>query len=157
MRLNHVVPSTLALAACAVILAVGPAMGSGENTRIDAASPIAAGTLGAAPAPAGGGVNTGGCKSVTTFISSAVPELQKDGCSGCHAGTSATATGALDLSSLGKDYGAACAQALNKVDLTNKLESALIQAPAGTQTHMGGKVADTQGFTAAVLGWVNNE
>jgi hypothetical protein len=131
MRLNHVVRATLAVVACAVVLAFAPATGGGENTD--------------------------GCKSVAAFVSTAVPELQKDGCSGCHAGSNATATGALDLSSLGRDNAAACAQALNKVDLTNKLESPLIQAPAGTQTHMGGKVADTQGFTAALLGWINNE
>jgi hypothetical protein len=83
--------------------------------------------------------------------------MRKDGCMGCHAGTSPGATGVFNLTSVGKDDAAACAQALNKVNLSNKPQSAIIQAAAGTQAHEGGKVADTQAFTTALLGWVNNE
>jgi hypothetical protein len=103
------------------------------------------------------GMTTGGCKSVTTFTSSAEPEIKNDGCLGCHAGSNGAATSALDLTQVGKDDTMACAQALNKVNLTNKPQSAIIQAPAGNLTHQGGKVADTQPFTNAMLGWINNE
>ena len=100
---------------------------------------------------------SGGCKSVATFTSSAVPALQKDGCVGCHSGANASAKSALDLTSVGTNDTAACAQALAKVNLTNKAQSMIIQAPAGTHAHAGGKVDDTQAFTAALLGWMNNE
>jgi hypothetical protein len=100
---------------------------------------------------------TGGCKSVATFTSSAVPGIQKENCLTCHAGSNAGATGALDLSQLGKDNTMACAQALNKVTLSNKPQSPLIQAPAGNLTHQGGKVPDTAAYTTAITNWINNE
>jgi hypothetical protein len=118
---------------------------------------IAFNTLEAATPMADAGGMTGGCKSPTTFTSSAVPEIMTDGCLGCHAGSNGAATSALDLTQVGKDNTMACAQALNKVNLTNKPQSAIIQAPAGTLTHQGGKVQDTQNFTNAMLGWINNE
>jgi hypothetical protein len=99
----------------------------------------------------------GGCKSVATFASSAAPELQKDGCVGCHSGANTTAKNALDLTSVGVNNGAACTQALAKVNLGDKAQSVLIQAPAGTHAHLGGKVGDIQAFTAAMMGWINNE
>lgn len=100
---------------------------------------------------------TGGCKSVATFTSSAVPGIQKENCLTCHAGSNAGATSALDLSQLGKDNTMACAQALNKVTLSNKPQSPLIQAPAGNLTHQGGKVPDTAAYTTAITNWINNE
>ncbi len=102
-------------------------------------------------------IGAGGCKSVATFTSSAVPELQKDGCVGCHSGANATAKSALDLTSVGTNDTAACAQALAKVNLANKAQSVIIQAPAGAHAHMGGKVDDAAVFTAALIGWINNE
>jgi len=99
----------------------------------------------------------GGCKSVATFTSSAGPELRKEGCLGCHAGGEARATNALDLTGVGKDDAAACAQALKKVNLASKPQSAIIQAATGAQPHAGGKVSDPASFSAALLGWINNE
>ena len=75
----------------------------------------------------------------------------------CHAGSNAGATIALDLTTVGKDNVAACAQALTKVSLENKPQSVIIKVAAGTQKHMGGKVADLWNYTTAMLGWINNE
>ena len=65
--------------------------------------------------------------------------------------------GGARFTSVGTNDAAACAQALAKVNLTNKAQSILIQAPAGTHSHLGGKVEDPQAYTAALLGWMNNE
>ena len=111
----------------------------------------------AANVPATGGSAPGACRSVATFTSSAAPQLQKDGCAGCHAGGDASATTALDLTNVGKDAAAACSQALRAVNLTNRPQSALIQAAAGAQAHKGGKVGDAQAFTSALLAWIDNE
>ena len=111
----------------------------------------------AAKVPAATGLAPGVCKSVATFTSSAAPQLQKDGCAGCHAGSDASATAALDLTSVGKDNAAACSQALRAVDLANRPQSAIIQAAVGAQAHKGGTVADAQAFTSALLGWIANE
>jgi hypothetical protein len=97
------------------------------------------------------------CKSVATFKSSAVPVLKNDGCLGCHGGANPAAVRALDLSNVGKDDAAACAQALTKVNGSNKPQSAILQAVTGTQAHLGGKVKDAPVFTAGVMGWINNE
>ena len=109
------------------------------------------------PPPVGQGPTAGACKSVATFTSSAAPQLQQDGCAGCHAGADAPATAAFNLTNLGKDNTAACSQALRDANLANRPQSAIIQAAAGAQAHKGGKVADTQAFTNALLGWINNE
>jgi hypothetical protein len=133
--------TTLFLATCVALMFVVPAFGT---------EAVPSEVEGIASA-------TGGCKSVATFTSSAAPELQEDGCVGCHSGANATARRALDLTAVGTNDTAACAQALAKVDLANKAQSTIIQAPAGTHPHMGGKVDDTAVFTAAILGWINNE
>jgi hypothetical protein len=99
----------------------------------------------------------GGCKSVATFTSSAAPAMTKDNCLSCHAGGNGGATAALDLSQMNKNDTMACAQALNKVNLANKGQSPIIQAPAGNLTHQGGKVGDTAAFTQALTTWLNNE
>jgi hypothetical protein len=109
------------------------------------------------PPPVGPGPTAGACKSVATFTSSAAPQLQQDGCAGCHAGADAPATAAFNLTNLGKDNAAACSHALHDVNLANRPQSAIIQAAAGAQAHKGGKVADTRAFTNALLGWINNE
>jgi hypothetical protein len=98
----------------------------------------------------------GGCKSVSTFTASAAPAFRA-GCVGCHGGAMSGATMAFDLSNLGKDDAAACAQALKKVDLANKPASAIFQAATGSLAHAGGKVHDAPGFTRAVNGWIDNE
>ncbi len=110
------------------------------------------------PARGAYGVTVGGaCKAVTTFTSSAVPAMRKDGCTGCHAGASAEATRVFDLTSVGKDDASACAQSLREVNLANKPQSPIIQAATGGQAHKGGKVDDPQAFTSALLAWINDE
>lgn len=104
--------------------------------------------------PDAGGVS--GCKSVATFTSSAVPAIQGNTCLTCHDGSNAGATGALDLSNVGKDDAAACAQALSKVDLKNKPNSAILAAPTGKIQHPY-QVGDAAAWTAAINGWIANE
>jgi len=145
MRPSPLMIATVFLALCGAFVIVVPARGDEEWARIDSSS-ASVGTLAA-----------GACKSVATFTSSAVPALQKDGCTGCHSRASGSAKGALDLTDVGTNDAAACAQVLAKVNLANRAQSAIIQAPAGAQSHMGGKVHDPQAFTAAMLGWINNE
>jgi hypothetical protein len=129
--------SSIVLAACCAVLAVVPA-------RADRSVP---------EAPMAGG----GCKSVPTFVSSAVPALQRDGCLECHGGGEQAATKAFDLGRLGKDNVAACAESLRLVSTANPQQSPIIQAAAGTQKHAGGKVKDAQAFTSALLGWIAHE
>ncbi len=130
-----------------ILLAVAIAL-----TACGAATPAPSDPPPASPLPI-----AGACTSVATFTSSAAPQLQKDGCAGCHGGADAPATAALDLTNLGKDNTAACSQALHDVNLANRPQSAIIQAAAGAQAHKGGKVPDSQAFTNALLGWINNE
>jgi hypothetical protein len=157
MRFFQLVPATLVLAMLVVVPALGDDRSAWSEVVRHAGtrSSVALGTSERAAAP-GVGI-TGGCKSVATFTSSAVPELRKDGCIGCHGGGSATATGALDLTNVDKDNAAACTQALKAVNPTSKPQSAIIQAAAGAQAHVGGKVANAPAFTSALLGWINNE
>jgi len=99
----------------------------------------------------------GGCKSVATFVSSAVPALSRDGCIECHGGGDAPATKALDLGNIGKDNVGACAEALKMVNVGNGAQSAIIQAPAGAQKHEGGKGKAAAAYTAALMGWIAHE
>jgi hypothetical protein len=163
MRSSPITLATLVLAACGEMLIVVPAIGDQAGARASSAQeePSEAHEHSSRSrvgvTAAGAGLGGGGCKSVATFTSSAVPALQKDGCVACHSASNATARAALDLTSVGTNDAAACAQALTKVNLTNKAQSILIQAPAGTHSHLGGKVEDPQAYTAALLGWMNNE
>jgi len=154
MRHSLVILATIFLAMCGALVIVAPAMGKAESTRADTVPHEPRIDMVTFEAERSA-FAAGGCKSVASFTSSAAPELQKDACVGCHSGP--TAKGAFDLSSIGTDNAAACAQALTKVNLANKAQSIIIRAPTGTHPHMGGKVEDTQAFTAAVLGWMNNE
>jgi hypothetical protein len=103
-----------------------------------------------------GGTLAGGCKSQATFDSSAVPAIQNNQCLTCHSGQNGTATSALDLTKLGTDRAAACAQALSKVNLANKPQSLIIVAPSGGGGHPY-TVADATAWRNAMLGWINNE
>jgi len=148
--------TTLVLAVCGAFVIAAPARGNETSTRVG--SEPKAPLLGIAPPDTlWRTLANGGCKSVATFTSSAAPELQKDGCVGCHSGSNARAKSALDLTSVGTNDAAACTQALTKVNLANKTQSILIQSPAGARAHLGGKVDDPQIFTAAMLGWINSE
>jgi hypothetical protein len=102
------------------------------------------------------GTGGGGCKSVATYGSSAVPAIQGNTCLNCHQGQNPNATSALDMTQVGKDNTAACGQALSKVNLADKPNSAIILAPTGKIQHPF-QVGDAQGWTNAILGWINNE
>ena len=72
-------------------------------------------------------------------------------CTGCH-GNNGNGQGALDLSGIqngGTNFAATCAAVLNKVVKTpgSEATSMIIQKPAGTISHAGGKVADTATWT----------
>jgi hypothetical protein len=101
-------------------------------------------------------VPTGGCKSVATFTSSAVPAMQP--CRNCH--SNGAARNALDMSQIGTNDGAACAQALNKVDLQNKAQSRIITyITAPNTTHAGTRLQGdaATNYTQQMLGWINQE
>ena len=110
-------------------------------------------TLGAATVADAG--PTGGCKSLATFVSGAVPAIQQNSCLNCH-DQGGSGASALDLSSVGKDNARACAQALNKVNLADKPKSAIIQAPTGGLGNHPFQNASGN-YTAMMLGWINNE
>lgn len=114
--------------------------------------------------PVAKSASAGGCKSVSSFQQNAAPVLM--GQSGitptctrgdCHGG--GTASTALDLRGLlanPVDYAAACAQVLDKVDLTNKRQSQVILHVTG-QSHAGGQVQSATTFTNAIMTWLGNE
>jgi len=109
-----------------------------------------------ATAVAGDAGAGGGCKSVATFTSSAAGPLTNQ-CRGCHGGANAGATGAMNLSALGTDNAAACAQALTKVTLANKPGSAIITRPRAGSGHPAVAGFNQAAHDAAMLGWINNE
>ena len=146
MRLEPWAITTLVVAACGALFVVLPAQGDERGTRDArgwASTPVAD--------------PPGECKSLPTFVSSAVPVLRSAGCTGCHGGADPAAAHALDLSGIGKSNAATCALVLQKVNLADRPSRSLIQAPAGSQAHAGGKVPDTKAFTEAMLGWIKNE
>lgn len=107
-----------------------------------------------------GGTTSGGCKQVASFVTNAIPALQNDTCLNCHQGQNGGATGALDLSKVGTDNAAACAQALTKVNLTNKPMSPLLLAPlmGDPFPHGGGKiVAAGSAYETMMTTWINAE
>ncbi len=126
---------------------------------------IGAGTVTGGDAGAGGG----GCKNVAGFqaISGVFKGGQVNGnaltpncTAGCHK-AGGGGDGALDLNDLvlgTPDVAAACAQALTKVNLANKAQSAIILHPTGQSgNHGGGTVSDVGGYTTQVMTWLNGE
>ncbi len=118
-------------------------------TQIHLENPLDAGVVGA-------------CKSVTSFVASAVPAFKLDlgggaTCLGCHGGGDDVATNAMDLSAVGTDDARACAQARNYVSLTNKPNSQLIQTPMGKANPVHPITNAPQAFADGVLGWITNE
>lgn len=96
----------------------------------------------------------GGCRSLATFVSSAKPQLQQ--CLGCH-GQNGPQRGAMDLTGLQtNDDAAACAQALNKINLTNKPASILLSRPKQGSGHPFA-VPNAGTYDAAINGWIANE
>lgn len=103
-----------------------------------------------------GPASNGTCKSLTTFTSNVVPAIAGNTCLTCHRGQNAGATNSLDLTKLGMDNVAACAQVLTKVNFGDKAQSAIILAPTGGEPHPF-KVANVAGWTSAINGWLANE
>src|SRR6185295_18762036 len=66
------------------------------------------------PMTDGGGIPTGGCKDVGSFSTNAAPLLMAN-CTSCHGGGNPMAVGAVDMSALGADPAATCAQVKNRV------------------------------------------
>ena len=104
----------------------------------------------------GGTVAPGGCQSVATFVSDAVPAIMANSCLTCHQGQNAGATAQMDLSMLGTNNTVACAQALTKVDLTNKPQSEIILAPTGGIAGHPFQSASAN-YKTMMLAWINNE
>jgi hypothetical protein len=117
------------------------------------------------------------CKSVATFTSSAVPGFALDlgngqTCLSCHGQADAGNAGvlAMDLTKVGTDNGAACAQAITHADLTNRPRSQLILTPIGDPagdpdhpvkaacaTSDGGTPCVQQAYIDGIVGWLANE
>jgi hypothetical protein len=98
----------------------------------------------------------GGCKSVATFTADAVPAIQANTCLTCHQGENPEATSNLDLTMLGTDNAAACAQALLQVNLTDPTQSNIIQAPTGGIANHPFKNASGS-FKTMMLDWIMAE
>ena len=96
-----------------------------------------------------------GCKSVATFTANAVPAIQNNTCLNCH-NTGGSGNGALDLSQVGKNNTAACAQALNKVNLAAKATSPILTAPTGGIAAHPYKNAPAT-YTTMMNVWINSE
>ncbi len=104
------------------------------------------------------GSTTGGCKSVTSFTTNAVPAIQANTCLNCH-NTGGSGNAALDLSALASnppDDATACAQALSRVNLTTPAQSEIILAPTGQVANHPFKNA-SQSFVTMMETWITAE
>jgi len=101
------------------------------------------------------------CSNPTNFQNMVAPELTGGGnsapvnCMNCH-NTGGSGNGALDLSGLGntKNYPAACAAVLNKIDKTTPANSKIIQKLDGTLSHAGGAVTNKAGWQTDWKGFI---
>jgi hypothetical protein len=109
----------------------------------------------AATAP-DGGTTGGGCKALPAFEQFAVPTIQREGCPNCHGGANPGATSALDMTQLGTDNAATCAQALLRVNLANKNASPILVDPPGRNNHPQ-IVMDEGDFDVAMHQWIDKE
>jgi hypothetical protein len=101
---------------------------------------------------------TGGCKSVASFTTDVVPQIQANTCLTCH-NTGGSGNASLDLSGLAANPAndtAACAQALNRADITTPAQSDLILAPTGHVANHPFKNASAA-FVSGVEAWLANE
>jgi cytochrome c553 len=98
----------------------------------------------------------GGCKAVATFTADAVPAIQANQCLTCHQGENPSATANLDLTMIGTDNAAACAQALTQVNLTTPSNSNIILAPTGGIAAHPFKGASAN-FKTMMLDWIMAE
>ncbi len=98
----------------------------------------------------------GGCKNVAGFTANAVPAIQANQCLNCHGSSNGSGYGSLDLTKVGIDDTAACAQALTRVNLTNKSQSDIILAPTGgVPNHPFQGASGT--YATMMLTWINGE
>jgi cytochrome c553 len=109
----------------------------------------------------GAGGADGGCGDVTSFDTNARPALAAS-CAGCHGGNNAQATSAMDISDLGSDVAAACAQVKNRVNLGNPAGSQLFVStdPGGNAAHpfkFGGNAGAFTTFRDDVTLWIESE
>jgi hypothetical protein len=102
------------------------------------------------------GTGGGGCKALPEFVQFAVPTIQREGCPNCHGGANPGATSALDMTQLGKDNAATCAQALLRVDLSSKDKSPILVDPPGRNNHPP-IVQDEGNFDVAMHQWIDKE
>ncbi len=109
---------------------------------------------------AGGGGPTGPCNALSSFVDNAAGPLGN--CTTCHGGGNATATNAVDMSSLGTAPEETCGQVLNRVNLGNPGASQLFLTtdPNGNASHpfkFGGNVGNFNTFVSAVSLWIQDE
>lgn len=100
------------------------------------------------------------CKASESFSLNAAPSFVP--CFACHNGKDSSANGAVDMSKLMSDPGAACGQILNRVNLISPAKSQLFVTtnPSGSATHpfkFGGKAATYNAFKTSVTLWINDE
>jgi hypothetical protein len=118
-------------------------------------------TEGGGEGGAGGGGSSGGCNAVAEFTANAVPRLTAN-CQSCHGGGDPQANAALDMSQLGSDDAAACAQVKNRVSPTNPASSQVFvnTNPDGNAAHpfkFLGSTAQWQAFMADMTIWIEAE
>jgi hypothetical protein len=111
-----------------------------------------------------GGTLGGGCRAVDDFVASARGRLLAD-CAGCHDGTDAGATSALDMRNLGvasaDDQAIACGQVLGRVNPGDPGQSGIFIAPdsdSGTAHPFKFQTPDELAtFRSALAIWIDKE
>ena len=104
------------------------------------------------------------CKNADNFGAQVAPLLMGNGnavqltCTdgNCH-GSGGDGQGAMDLSALTldtPDFSQACQIVLKEIDQKTPANSKLIQKPAGSLSHVGGKVDNQQAFAADITGFI---
>lgn len=107
------------------------------------------------------GGSTSGCKDVASFDANAKGQFQQR-CGGCHAGGNSAATNAVDMTKLGSDATAACAQILFRVKPADPPTSQVfvVTDPGGGAAHpfkFGGNQANFDAFRTEVVKWIEAE
>ena len=120
----------------------------------------AAWTEGSGEGGGGGGI-PGGCNALNEFVTNAVPQLQAR-FENCHGGNNGQATAAVDMSDLGSDNAAACAQVKNRVNTTtpNQSQIFITTDPNGNAAHpykFGGNAGLFTDFRDDLTIWIQAE
>jgi hypothetical protein len=112
---------------------------------------------------------TGDCTALMSFTTNAVPAFEAavtlpDGggmttCLGCHAGGDDVATNAMDLTQVGKNNAAACAQARNWINFMNKDMSTIVLNPQGLSNpmHPINSLSASDPIVTGIKQWVTDE